>query len=561
MKNNALAALSLLTLAVAASSCSGLSDSASPESKGTDNKTSTATAIIEEPDLYQRSGNYLYVQNQQTGLNILDLTNLKQPKLLGRAGVTGGAGAEMYLEQKSLAVLLLKTATAACQPLAGLDPGSWSFGMELALVDTADKASPKVLGRHCLPGKLVASRTVDGLLYVVTYQENAQGSRAVSIDLSDPKAPRLIDRIEFPSASKEITVTSTAIWVAGSAAAANTTHVQYISLAKDGKMTARGSVPVRGLPQGRFHQADKGSLFRIVTYNADEASSELTILDFTNPDAPKTLGSLPGIGGSEKLYATRFDGDFAYVVTYQEVDPLWVISLKDPTNPEIVGQLEVPGWSDYLFPRSGNRLLAVGRSFSETSIALSYFDVSDPSNPRRLSTVTLSNESDSAALVDHRAVTVVEATGKNPLVVIPHTNYATGANGCQRVERLRLVEISGDQLKARGVVDQKGTIRRSFATSDLLFSITDYEVASVDISDRDAPVVASRVTVGTEQSLVLTDTSYCPVYMKDGVDVESHHILFCALAAPGGSLRPDPSLFLGVLVLLGLHLLRRRRGA
>ena len=81
---------------------------------------------------------------------------------------------------------------------------------------------------------------------------------------------------------------------------------------------------------------------------------------------------------NETLRATRFDGSKLYVVTFLQIDPLFVVDLVDPQNIQVHGELEIPGWSTYLIPR-GDRLLSVG--VENTQVAVSIFDVSDPGNP------------------------------------------------------------------------------------------------------------------------------------------------------------------------------------
>ncbi|MBN2193428.1 MAG: beta-propeller domain-containing protein [Polyangiaceae bacterium] len=95
-----------------------------------------------------------------------------------------------------------------------------------------------------------------------------------------------------------------------------------------------------------------------------QLGSNLYVVDVEVPGQPEVLDRLTHLATGEDVHATRFDGDVAYVVTYEpvvvQIDPLWVVSLADPTQPRIVAELEVAGWSDFVFPR-GDRLVAVGR--------------------------------------------------------------------------------------------------------------------------------------------------------------------------------------------------------
>ena len=100
-------------------------------------------------------------------------------------------------------------------------------------------------------------------------------------------------------------------------------------------------------------------------------------------------GRVDGIAPGERIWSARFDGDRAYIVTFEQIDPLWVIDVADPTQPVILGELKVPGVSTYIHPLSRDHLLTIGLApanedgtgldWSGTQISL--FDVSDPTQP------------------------------------------------------------------------------------------------------------------------------------------------------------------------------------
>jgi len=100
-------------------------------------------------------------------------------------------------------------------------------------------------------------------------------------------------------------------------------------------------------------------------------------------------GALEDIAPGEQLFAARFLGDRAYLVTFVQIDPLFVVDLADPADPALLGQLKAPGFSDYLHILDSDHLIGVGRSVSRTdfgatvpnAVQLSLFDVSDPANP------------------------------------------------------------------------------------------------------------------------------------------------------------------------------------
>ncbi|NBD73935.1 hypothetical protein GVX82_02750 [Patescibacteria group bacterium] len=97
-------------------------------------------------------------------------------------------------------------------------------------------------------------------------------------------------------------------------------------------------------------------------------------------DALEITGSIQGLGLDERIYATRFIGPRGYLVTFREIDPFYVLDLSDPTDPQMVGELKIPGFSSYLEPLSNDLVLGVGREGRR--VKLSLFDVSDTSDPQ-----------------------------------------------------------------------------------------------------------------------------------------------------------------------------------
>jgi inhibitor of cysteine peptidase len=138
------------------------------------------------------------------------------------------------------------------------------------------------------------------------------------------------------------------------------------------------------------------------------------------------VGSLEGLSPGESFYAARFVGDRAYLVTYQRVDPLWVIGLQDPTRPRVLGQLVIPGVSDYLQPYDENHLIGFGKSSTNVTwenaalfqgLKFSLFDVTDPSNPKDTSDFLVGDRgSDSPALTDHTSILFEKSLN---LLVVP----------------------------------------------------------------------------------------------------------------------------------------------
>ena len=114
----------------------------------------------------------------------------------------------------------------------------------------------------------------------------------------------------------------------------------------------------------------------------------------------KEMGSVKNLGLEERIYAVRFLGEKGYVVTFREIDPFYVLDLSNPINPQMKGELKIPGYSSYLHPISKNKILGIGRE--NWNVKISLFDVEDPYNPKEIEKYFL-NESWSEILNNHHA--------------------------------------------------------------------------------------------------------------------------------------------------------------
>jgi uncharacterized secreted protein with C-terminal beta-propeller domain len=150
----------------------------------------------------------------------------------------------------------------------------------------------------------------------------------------------------------------------------------------------------------------------------DQSESFVTVFEENNGELVQ-IGQVGGLGKGERIYSVRFIDDTGYVVTFRQTDPLYTIDLSDPTNPEVVGELKILGYSAYLHPVGDGLLLGVGQDATDQGRTLgtqiSLFDVSDPANPTRIHNYTLDNGY-SAVEWDHRAFLHWPQTG---LTVIP----------------------------------------------------------------------------------------------------------------------------------------------
>jgi uncharacterized secreted protein with C-terminal beta-propeller domain len=182
------------------------------------------------------------------------------------------------------------------------------------------------------------------------------------------------------------------------------------------------------------------------------------------------IGAVNGLGRGETIQGVRFDGPRGYVVTFRQVDPLYVLDLSDPTAPELVGELKVPGYSTYLKPIDGDRVITVGMSGTETGqitgAQVSVFDVSDPSNPLQVATAEIAQWSEATS--DPHAFLWWPETGQ---IVVPKELVCEefGGTGCESAVVLKL---EGNTLTEQGRLFQWFPIRRAVIAQNQLVTVS-----------------------------------------------------------------------------------------
>lgn len=162
----------------------------------------------------------------------------------------------------------------------------------------------------------------------------------------------------------------------------------------------------------------------------EDSSSQVTVLEINDSDSGKmaVVGQLNNLGKpGERIYSVRFQGDSGYVVTFQQTDPFYTLDLSDPSDPQAVGELEIPGFSNYLHPIGDNLILGVGQGADETGrtlgLQISLFDVSDFSQPLRVQNYLEGGDggySSSEAQYDHKAFRYLD---ESRLLILPLTVY------------------------------------------------------------------------------------------------------------------------------------------
>lgn len=201
---------------------------------------------------------------------------------------------------------------------------------------------------------------------------------------------------------------------------------------QDGNIVGSASGTVKGSIRDQFAMSEANGYLRVVTTYGKQVNSgarkgrwvEVDVA-FRNEDMKNGLyildenlnvvGSLENLAENEQIYSARFFADTAYFVTFRQTDPLFSVDVSDPTNPVLLGELKIPGFSEYLHPYGDGRLLGIGYAANEdgrqTGIKLSMFDITDPANVKEIATKVIADFNDnsgysSPAMYNHKAVLV-----------------------------------------------------------------------------------------------------------------------------------------------------------
>ncbi len=327
-----------------------------------------------------------------------------------------------------------------------------------------------------------------------------------------------------------------------------TTTIHKLELAADGAARYAASGRVPGRPVNQFSLGEHAGYLRIATHvdsfaiftdvvfpglpeiavatsaagaddvadaPAGDASQDVAVA----PDAPQNavyvlgqvddvleiVGYVDGIAPNETMHAARFVGDHAFLVTYRQIDPLFVLDLSDPENPAVAGELVLPGFSDYLHPIDDTHLVGVGKATELTEegfdwiqgVQLTLFDVSDWNAPSVVEQVTLgSRGSYSDVDYTHTAFTYMPATGLLALpvllteesaipweygdvtfegVVAFHVDPATGFDELGRLDAVH----AADEYWA-------SAWKRPAVIGDVLYAVSPAGVRAAPVTDLDA---------------------------------------------------------------------------
>ncbi|MCL2288062.1 MAG: beta-propeller domain-containing protein [Candidatus Bathyarchaeota archaeon] len=401
--------------------------------------TNIQVAGVDEADIVKTDGKYIYALNYNynrgfgSGSNIIQIVNANpsNPVVVGKIVFeesTYVSGMYLSNDGNKLAVigsvypyydiivpLNENIASDTSEPVPIDTPSIfWPYNHEtfIHVYDVSNKANPVLTRSVTLSGYYVNSRMVGNYVYLIVSQQVYAEDEIVylprvSVDaVTKDIAPTSIYYADIQDYSFSYTIfnsinimndveqpTSMTILTGASSCMYASINNIYVTFNKyestelyrisfngaNLSFRAQGTVP--GYVLNQYSMDEYNNHFRIATtvstgpWNSRTEYNNLYVLNM-NLD---TVGKIENLAEGERIYSARFAGDKAYLVTFEQIDPFFVLDLKNPSAPKVAGELKIPGFSNYLHPYSENYIIGLGRE--DDAVKLSLFDVTDMSNP------------------------------------------------------------------------------------------------------------------------------------------------------------------------------------
>lgn len=291
------------------------------------------------------------------------------------------------------------------------------------------------------------------------------------------------------------------------------TIIQKLSV-KNGVVKYESTAELKGYLNNQFSLDENEGYLRVATTldvwsnSGRITNNQVYVLD----EEMDLVGKLENVAPGETIYSTRFIDDRLYMVTFERIDPFFVIDLSNPKKPEILGELKIPGFSDYLHPYDENHIIGIGKQTEENEygnlitkgVKLSLFDVSNVESPKQIDYYEIGGRGTySEALSEHKAflfdkeknilvIPIREVDYDNPLT--SDSLYYTRYEVWQGAYAFGLTIEDGFELKGKvsheSIFDRDyywygspSAVRRSIFMDDVLYTISQKKIMMNDLED------------------------------------------------------------------------------
>ena len=498
-------------------------------------KTNVQVEGIDEADIVKTDGNYIYYSGIDNKVMIVDANLNKVSEIkLGEEDKAYGGIQEIYVNENKLIAITQKNhyslySTEVINPETDRDINVPQAKTEIKLYNIENKSNVIEERTIELDGNYISSRMLGKVVYVITnqtinmnsetlqpsYKDSLVGSTQKFVDYEDmyyienENIKQYLNIAGFNiNKNEEVNIQSflgmgdtiytneNNLYVTGTKYNYEEINDEYRFISTnnlnpktqiykfkliDSKVEFKEFAEVEGRIINQFAMDETEGYFRIATTVSvnDTTSNNIYILDARL----KEIGRLTNIAEGEKIYSVRYAENKLYMITYEQVDPLFVIDLSNPREPKILGELKVPGYSSYLHPFDENHLIGIGEETkvsengNEETIGLkiSLYDISDVNSPKEISKYIIEGDTVyTEALYNHKALLFIKESG---ILAFP-ISISTGPKSAIYGAEILSVSIEGGiQEKGRVVTDENGrdykkSVDRIIYIGDNLYTIS-----------------------------------------------------------------------------------------
>ena len=444
--------------------------------------TNIQVANVDEADITKTDGDYIYSLSDDKVIitNVINPNNIKIESTI--SANDDSIPEDLILYKDKLIVISYKERDETLM--------SYQSNTVVKIYDISNKAKPKVIKSYELYQPYYTSRCIDNELYVISsgylieddnkiVRSYKEDNKTKEIPLSDIKYLKdiktnnqtIILNVDLNNIGKDIHISSYLIDISNAYVSENNiylldssydgyndgptigslfglkgifgafdydydydtkTKIYRFGISKEGNISYKAKAVVDGSAINQYSADEQNNHFRIATYGSKGA--KITIFD----ENLKEIGSTDYVAKGQKMYSSRFIGNKAYLVTYKTVDPLYVIDLQDETNPVVLGELHIPGYSTYLHPYDDTHLIGIGMETKEetsrdssgkvistwsviTGMKMALFDVSDVNNPVQLSQTIIGDSRTTSAILNNPKALLFSK--EKHIIAIPVNNY------------------------------------------------------------------------------------------------------------------------------------------
>ncbi|MBR3163534.1 MAG: beta-propeller domain-containing protein [Clostridia bacterium] len=470
------------------SSKSSITDNLIPKKSKDYSTTNIQVENVDEADITKTDGDYIYSISED---NVI-ITNVQDPqniKIEATINSTGGIPEDLILYEDKLVVI------SATGNYASTYSYSYNAKTNVDIYDISNREYPEMIKSFELHEPYYTSRCINSELYIISSgklrKENDKIDRKYSENRIEKEIPlkhikylkdidtevqTLIATTDLNNSQQDIELSSYLIDISNAYVSENSiyllnqeyayngyeepglkdlfgfkgafglffyddndysegyeTDIFKFDILKNGEVTYNSNTKIEGKTINQYSLDEQNGHLRIALYDNDGA--RVAIFD----DKLNQIGISSYVAKGETMYSSRFMGNKVYLVTYQTIDPLFVIDLSNESKPKVLGELKIPGYSTYLHPYDENHLIGIGMQTQETitkdsrgavtsrtakivGMKMALFDVSNVNKPKQISeTVIGDRRTTSAILTNPKALLF---SREKELIAIPVNNYA-----------------------------------------------------------------------------------------------------------------------------------------